>query len=115
MSAPDGITRRVNAKGLYTLKQVAPMVGRDVTTVQRWIRNGQVSEPKYMNFGELDIPVFSPQDVVRLREESEDIRPGRPRKIGLKPAGRLQGTMRMVSLSSYTTPNPEEDGNANRR
>lgn len=67
-------------KSLSTL-QVARMVGVHKVTLQRWLLDGKIPEPRRISNGGVDARVWTERDIDRVRKyKQENYRKGRGRK-----------------------------------
>ena len=53
--------------GIYSTKQAAQMVGINRVTLQRWLLEGKVPEPRRIKNGGIDIRIWTDRDVERVR------------------------------------------------
>lgn len=65
---------RIEDGPYYTVKEVAFLIERDLSTVKRWIRSGRIERAsKYIKLhGEL-VYLYTPDDVERFREFAESL------------------------------------------
>ncbi len=65
---------------IYYTKQVAEMIGIHRITLQRWLLDGKIKEPKRGNVGGMDVRLWTARDVQRARKYKEEFyRKGRGR------------------------------------
>ena len=65
--------------------QVARAVGIHKVTLQRWLLDGKLREPRRVSQGGVDLRVWTDQDVDRVRKyKAANYRKGRGRKKALK-------------------------------
>ncbi len=68
--------------------QVARAVGVHKVTLQRWLLDGKLREPRRVRQGGVDLRVWTDQDVDRVRKyKAAHYRKGRGRKKGQKKSG----------------------------
>lgn len=61
----------------YTTAQAAEKIGRPVDTVRRWRKRGVLVPSLCVAFGDLDVYLYSPDDIKRLRAYGKRTYPGR--------------------------------------
>src|ERR1700733_2225891 len=65
----------------YSTVQVARMIGVHKVTLQRWLLDGKLREPRRISNGGVDARVWTDRDVERARKyKQENYRKGRGRK-----------------------------------
>jgi hypothetical protein len=65
----------------YSTLQVARMLGVHKVTLQRWLLDGKLAEPRRIKNGGLDARVWTDRDVERAKKfKQENYRKGRGRK-----------------------------------
>ena len=65
----------------YSTVQVARMIGVHKVTLQRWLLDGKLREPRRISNGGVDARVWTDRDVERARKyKEENYRKGRGRK-----------------------------------
>jgi DNA-binding transcriptional MerR regulator len=68
--------------------QVARAVGVHKVTLQRWLLDGKLPEPRRVNQGGVDVRIWTDQDVDRVRKyKAAHYRKGRGRKKAQKKSG----------------------------
>lgn len=68
-------------KRTYATAQAARMIGINRVTLQRWLIEGKVREPKKVTAGSVEVRVWTRRDVERVqRYKQENYRKGRGRK-----------------------------------
>jgi excisionase family DNA binding protein len=66
---------------MYSTAQVAKVLGVHKVTLQRWLLDGNVREPRKVRVGNVDVRIWTDTDVERLkRYKHENYRKGRGRK-----------------------------------
>lgn len=61
----------------YTIAQAARAVGKDVDTLRRWKREGIFVPQESRMFGELEVALYTNEDIAAMRRIARDMRPGR--------------------------------------
>jgi DNA-binding transcriptional MerR regulator len=65
----------------YSTAQVARMIGVHKVTLQRWLLEGKMKEPRKVRVGNVDARIWTDRDVERVRQyKQENYRKGRGRK-----------------------------------
>jgi DNA-binding transcriptional MerR regulator len=65
----------------FSTSQAARMLGVHKVTLQRWLLNGRVAEPRRISNGGVDARVWTERDIERVRKyKQENYRKGRGRK-----------------------------------
>ncbi|HXN23341.1 MAG TPA: MerR family transcriptional regulator [Candidatus Dormibacteraeota bacterium] len=65
----------------YSTAQVAKMVGINRVTLQRWLLDGKLPEPRRIRSGGVNARVWTDRDVERVRKfKQQNYRKGRGRK-----------------------------------
>lgn len=65
----------------YSTAQAARMLGVHKVTLQRWLLDGRVGEPKKVRIGNIESRIWTDRDVERVRRfKQENYRKGRGRK-----------------------------------
>jgi hypothetical protein len=68
-------------KQTYSTAEAARMIGINRVTLQRWLIDGKVKEPKKVRTGGVEVRVWTDRDVERVRKhKQENYRKGRGRK-----------------------------------
>jgi DNA-binding transcriptional MerR regulator len=79
--SPLGNTiKNVAPKGYYTRKQAADEIDRTVETLRRWQQDGTFVPTHYMQCGQLQVNLYSTNDIKTLRKIAATKKRGRPRK-----------------------------------
>ena len=55
----------------YSTKQVAEMVGVHRVTLQTWLLDGKIKEPRRIKAGGMDVRIWTKKDVERVRKYKE--------------------------------------------
>ncbi|CAB4195082.1 MerR-type HTH domain containing protein [uncultured Caudovirales phage] len=93
------IAEHVGDAGKFTLPQAAKIIGRHPDTIRRWIKDGLIPQPERMTFGEIDVPVFSAEDIESIKQiANKTIKVGRPVKR-FAPLARDPQTQRLLDLA----------------
>ena len=65
----------------YSTAQAARMLGVHKVTLQRWLLDGKVREPRKVRIGSIESRIWNDRDVERVRKyKQENYRKGRGRK-----------------------------------
>ncbi len=65
----------------YSTAEAAQRIGINRVTLQRWLIDGRVKEPKKVSMGGVQVRIWTDRDVERLREfKQRNYRKGRGRK-----------------------------------
>jgi predicted site-specific integrase-resolvase len=65
----------------YATAEAARMIGINRVTLQRWLIEGKVKEPKKITAGGVEVRIWTGRDVERVRKyKQENYRKGRGRK-----------------------------------
>ena len=67
--------------GWYTVSQVSDKIGKSKETIKRWHRTGFYQATNQMKVGDLNVWVYSDDDVVALQKAMKTIKQGRPPKV----------------------------------
>jgi DNA-binding transcriptional MerR regulator len=73
-------------RGLHTIGRAATLIGRNPSTIRRWIKAGLVT-PDRVQCGSQAVAVFSDADIRSLKKLANESRVGRP-PAGLTPMKR---------------------------
>lgn len=83
---PHGISG-LAPDGWYTISQAASRVGRSEVTLRRWHRTGRYPATNQMRVGQLNVWVYSDQDIANMRNVAKNIKAGRPFKTPIQDGG----------------------------
>lgn len=61
----------------YTVGQAAPLVGKDVDTLKRWRKQGIYKPSDSRKFGELDVGLYTSEDIQAMKKIARELKPGR--------------------------------------
>lgn len=67
-------------EGWYTRSQVAVKIGKSVDTIRRWHSNGTYPSTRREKFGEVEVWLYSEEDVTAMKKIARTITPGRKPK-----------------------------------
>lgn len=105
----DSITRIVRDLDppRYTTNDAAELVGRSAATLRRWRQTGYFQPSDSKMFGELEVFLYTPEDITELKKIAYRTRQGRraiPRpgeaEFGMPPATRSGKRMKKLRRST---------------
>lgn len=65
----------------YTTKMASELVGRSTDTLVRWRRTGLYKPSAVESFGSLDVPLYTSEDIKKMKRLKKTIKPGRKASV----------------------------------